>query len=197
MAFGFGGSKDRSARRLLQLEVARQKRIDDSLAKINEIWTQNAPLRERLYDQARSASYNLHKSNLDRLYSDRQRDARNNIARRGLLGSSAQVFTNRRLSDDYREGISRATQQADAAAAQFRQQDEATRANLSQAALSGLDAANINAQALTGLSNNLQAARPQLAQDLFTNLFRYAGPSAVNQYARQEGDRIYTALLGS
>lgn len=188
--FGGGGS-NRYARRQIQLEEERRRRIDESLGTINRLFEQNSPQRERLYDRQRDAQFNLDKSSLDRQYGDRTRDSKYNFARRGLLGSSGQTFTTRRLYDDYLEGINRATQRGDEAAARLRQGDEALRTNLTNAALGGLDSANVQAQFAAGQASNLQSNRPLLTNDIFGGLFGIAGPSAVQRAAEQSAARDY------
>lgn len=115
--------------------------------------------RENLYNQQRSAVYDLNKMEVDRQGTEAERVNRFGLARSGLLGGSAQIDSVADINRRTNEGLMRAGGIADQAAADLRTADEQARANLISLAQSGIDTGTAASQAFNALKvNNANAS---------------------------------------
>lgn len=128
-----------------------------------EYWADGDPAnaRSKMYDQQKSAVYDLNKAEVDRQAQVAERANRFGLARTGLIGGSADVDSNAELNRRANEGLVRAGGIADQSAADLKLQDEKTRSNLISMAQSGIDTGTAAQMALNGLSVNADQAAAQ------------------------------------
>lgn len=153
---GGGGGGDGGAG---QREAERQARIAAATNKINEIF--NGANRDTMYNDQKSAVYDLNKAEVDRQAGVAERANRFGLARNGLVGGSVDVDSNAELNRRTNEGLIRAGGIADQSAADLKLQDEKTRSNLISMAQSGIDTGSAAQMALNGLSVNADQAAAQ------------------------------------
>lgn len=163
-----------------------------------EEWVDGDPANSRdiLYNEQRSAVYDLNKNEVDRQAKEFERTNRFGLARTGLLGGSADVDSTAEINRRTNEGLLRAGGIADQTAADLKTSDERTRANLISMAQSGIDTGTAATMALEGLSANAAQAAAQRSGSTIGGLFNdlsqaylvnqtVAGRNAVNPYASQ------------
>ncbi len=123
---------------------------------VESIWVDGDPSnsREKLYNDQKTAVYNLNKAEVDRQAKEAERKTRFGLARVGLLGGSEDVDAAAENDRRTNEGLLRAGGIADQAAADFRAADERTRSNLISMAQSGIDTGTAAQMALGGLKAN-------------------------------------------
>lgn len=128
-----------------------------------ESWVDGDPANSRqlLYDQQKSAVYDLNKAEVDRQGQVAERANRFGLARSGLVGGSADVDSNAEINRRTNEGLIRTGGIADQSAADLKLQDEKTRSNLISMAQSGIDTGSAATMALNGLSVNADQAAAQ------------------------------------
>lgn len=151
---GGGGDGGAGAR-----EAERQARIAAATNRINEIF--NGANRDSMYNDQKSAVYDLNKAEVDRQAAVAERANRFGLARSGLVGGSADVDSNAELNRRTNEGLIRTGGIADQSAADLKLQDEKTRSNLISMAQSGIDTGSAATMALNGLSVNADQAAAQ------------------------------------
>ncbi|OYY58625.1 MAG: hypothetical protein B7Y55_02135 [Polynucleobacter sp. 35-46-207] len=151
---GGGGDGGAGAR-----EADRQRRIAAATDQINSIF--NGSNRDTMYNQQKSAVYDLNKAEVDRQAQVAERANRFGLARSGLVGGSADVDSNAELNRRTNEGLIRTGGIADQSAADLKLQDEKTRSNLISMAQSGIDTGSAATMALNGLSVNADQAAAQ------------------------------------
>lgn len=127
--------------------------------------------RQRMYDQQRTAVYDLNRMDVDRQAAEAERNNRFGLARAGLLGGSVNVDSIGDLDRRTNEGLMRAGGIADQASADLFAADEKTRANLISLAQSGIDTGTAAQQALQGLSVNAANAAGARAGATVGDLF--------------------------
>ena len=128
-----------------------------------EYWANGDPSNDRsiMYNNQKSAVYDLNKAEVDRQAQVAERTNRFGLARTGLIGGSADVDSNAELNRRTNEGLIRAGGIADQSAADLKLQDEKTRSNLISMAQSGIDTGTAAQMALNGLSVNADQAAAQ------------------------------------
>ena len=128
-----------------------------------EYWADGDPAnsRSKMYNEQKSAVYDLNKAEVDRQAQVAERTNRFGLARTGLIGGSADVDSNAELNRRTNEGLIRAGGIADQSAADLKLQDEKTRSNLVSMAQSGIDTGTAAQMALNGLSVNADQAAAQ------------------------------------
>lgn len=114
--------------------------------------------RENLYNEQRSAVYDLNSQDVKRQAEEAARLNRFGLARSGLMGGSVDVDSNSDINRRTNEGLIRAGGIADQAAADLRVSDEQTRGNLISLAQSGIDTGTASQMALQGLKANAASA---------------------------------------
>lgn len=153
---GGGGGGDGGA---AQREADRQARIAAATNQINSIF--NGVNRESMYNDQRSAVYDLNRAEVDRQAQVAERTNRFGLARAGLIGGSTDVDSNSEINRRANEGLIRAGGIAEQSAADLKLQDEKTRSNLISMAQSGIDTGTAANMALSGLSVNADQAAAQ------------------------------------
>lgn len=151
---GGGGDGGAGAR-----EAQRQQRVSAATNEINNIF--NGANRETMYNDQKSAVYDLNKAEVDRQGQVAERANRFGLSRSGLFGGSADVDSNAELNRRTNEGLIRAGGIADQSAADLKLQDEKTRSGLISMAQSGIDTGSAASMALNGLSVNADQAASQ------------------------------------
>lgn len=131
----------------------------------------NAPKREQMYADHKTAVYDLNKRDVDRQATEAEKINRFGLARAGLMGGSADVDSNADLNRRTNEGLIRAGGIADGAAADLQVADERTRSNLISMAQSGIDTGTASSLALQGLKNNADSAASARAGATVGGLF--------------------------
>ncbi len=164
-----GGSSNRASQQAEANERERQSQIASSVAAINQAY--NNPERSTQIAEYRDATQALLQQDLDREKESADRNARFAMARLGLSGGSADVDTNRSLSETYQRGVLDAVRQAQQAAAQLQSQDQQSRQNLIALAQSGVDATTSAQQAAESLRVNLANARSQVLPNATNQVF--------------------------
>ena len=161
-----------------------------------DYWVDGDPAnsRDRLYENQRSAVYDLNKTEVDRQATEAERFNRFGLARSGLLGGSVNVDSVADLDRRTNEGLMRAGGIADQASADLKTADERTRSNLISLAQSGIDTGTAAQQALKGLEVNAANASSARAGStvggLFNDLSQAYLMNQVNQ-GRQSGGAQY------
>lgn len=176
---GGGGGGDGGAS---QREAERQARITAATDRINSIF--NGANRDKMYNEQKSAVYDLNKAEVDRQAAVAERANRFGLARSGLVGGSADVDSNAELNRRTNEGLIRTGGIADQSAADLKLQDEKTRSNLINMAQSGIDTGSAATMALNGLSVNADQAAAQRNGATIGSLFSDLSQAyLVNQQA--------------
>lgn len=175
-----------------------------------EYWAEGNPANSRdiLYNEQRSAVYDLNKNEVDRQAKEFERTNRFGLARTGLLGGSADVDSTAEINRRTNEGLLRAGGIADQTAADLKTSDERTRANLISMAQSGIDTGTAATMALEGLSANAAQAAAQRSGSTVGQLFNdlsqaylvnqtVAGRNSANPYALNQWYGVSDPRTGS
>lgn len=170
MCGGGGGDPGAAAR---QQEADRQRRIRAATETINSVF--NGSRRGDLYNDQKTAIYDLNKRDLERQQEEAARENRFGLARSGLLGSSVDAESNAEINRRANEGLLKVGSIADQSAADLRLQDERTRSNLLSMAQSGIDTGTAASQALNGLKVNADQAAAQRGSAAIGGLFNDLG----------------------
>lgn len=158
---GDGGAGER--------EAQRQARIEAATAEINRVFGDAG--RDKLYQDQKTAVYDLNKKDVERQALEAERANRFGLARSGLAGGSVDVDANAELNRRTNEGLIRAAGIADQSAADLKVADERTRSNLISMAQSGIDTGSAATMALNGLSANADSVASQRNGATVGNLF--------------------------
>lgn len=161
---GGGGSSEAAA-----MERERQRRIEETVRRINELF--GDPAREQIYEQQAQAVGERLQMQLDEQRADADRMIRQALARRALLGGSADIDAQREIAERYSEGLLQAQARARDAAAGLRQADEEAKQRLIALAQGGLDVGTAAQQALAAMRANAEAARAQYGAAQLGDLF--------------------------
>ena len=164
-----GGSSSGSANKAAQAEAWRQNNISQAVDQINSIY--GGARRQADIDDFLGASRSFYGQELDRQKQTADRSLKFAMARSGLTGGSATVDANRRLGEDYQQGILSADRLAQQAAADLRSADETSRMNLISQASSGLGLTSGAQQAAQSLQANLQSSRAGMKKDALGDVF--------------------------
>lgn len=127
--------------------------------------------RQKLYDEQRSAIYDLNTREVNRQAEEAERTNRFGLARNGLIGGSVDVDSNAELNRRTNEGLLQAGGIADQAAADLKTQDERTRSSLISMAQQGIDTGSAATLALNGLQVNADNAAAARGGATIGNLF--------------------------
>lgn len=184
---GGGGDGGAGAR-----EAERQSRISAATEKINEIF--NGSNRDTMYNDQKSAVYDLNKAEVDRQAAVAERANRFGLARSGLVGGSADVDSNAEINRRTNEGLIRTGGIADQSAADLKLQDEKTRSNLISMAQSGIDTGSAATMALNGLSVNADQAAAQRNGASIGSLF---GDLSQAYLVNQQANGMNNAINGN
>jgi len=161
----------------------RKKNVEDSLAKIKELFGARSPI----YNQLRQESMELNRGRLEELEQDASRNTRFALARAGNVGGSTEVDKNAELAEKMGLGLGQAEIYAQGQADQLKAQDEALRTSLSTMAASGAVTGNqLGAQgrsALSGLRGTASYMRDM--DNTFAGLTNQIGAAGNRQAVQQ------------
>lgn len=174
------------------LEAARQKRITDATNAINTIF--NGSNRAALYNNQRSAIYNLNANEVNRQAVIAERNNRFGLARNGLMGGSADIDSNNEINRKTNAGLLQAAGIADQSVADLVAADEKTRANLISMAQTGVDTGSATSMALNGLNANLNQAAAQRGGATIGGLFNDLSQAYL--YNQQQQGNLMGAAYG-
>ena len=148
--------------------------------------TVESPLanRQQLYDQQKSAVFDINKRDVDRQFQETERATRFGLARNGLMGGSEDVDSRARLQDINNQGLIKASGLGDAAAADLRTADERSRQSLISMAQSGVDTGTMQGMALRNLDATAQDAAGTRSGATIGNLFSDLGKSYLTNQRR-------------
>lgn len=163
-----------------EMEAARQTRVNAAIAAINGMFDTTTTPRQKLYDDQKTAVFDINKRDIGKQFSEAQGKNTAWLARSGLLGGSADTVSNQQLQDRNSEGLIKAGGIADQAAADLKTADERTRLGLISQAEAGLDATNAQQAALRGLDATAQSAAANRAGATVGDLFSNLGKAYVN-----------------
>ena len=152
-----GGGGNSAAKEANRAEADRQRRIQDSTAKVNAIF--DDPNRTAQYDKLAQDTTDFYRNDLDRQQANTLRSTKFALARSGQVGGSVQSDTNQKIGEDYLQGVIKASRLGQQAGANLRAQDETSRANLIGMAQNGLDATTATSNAAAALRSNLESGQ--------------------------------------
>lgn len=141
--------------------------------------TTPATTRQQLYDDQKTAVFDINKRDIDKQYGDAERAARFGLARSGLSGGSEDIDVNAKLQDKTNEGLMKATGIADSAAADLKMADERQRQGLISMAQSGIDTGTAQQSALRALDATAQTAAGNRQAATIGGLFDDLGKAYV------------------
>lgn len=190
------GGSNKAANEANRQEQARQARIARNVSAVDAAFgssTRAAEIADFL--AATRQNYQL---DLDRQRGEANRQTRFALARNGTSGGSADVDSNRLLSEQYQEGVIEADRRAQAAAAGIQSADEAARQNLVALATSGANVSNAAQRAASAFSTNIANARQDATQsglnDLFSqfaNIYKTSNETAERRRAARDYGTLY------
>jgi hypothetical protein len=154
---GSGNSAGRAQREAERAEQERQARIAAGTARVNQVF--DAPEREQQRGDFLTALRENYRRLADKQKGNADRNLRFSLARGGLTGGSAAVDSNRKLGEEYTEGLLNAETRAQGAVGELRGQDEASRLQLLSMIQQGLDATTGAARAGDAIRANAQAGQ--------------------------------------
>lgn len=156
MAFGNNGAS--AAQQAANASDAqRQSNISATTNRINQIFS--APARQQQYSDLGTALNSFYTQDANRQKAIADRNLTFSMARSGLTGGSAAADAGTTLGDEYSRGILQASQKAQGAVAGLQQQDQSTRAQLTQLAENGMNSTTAASQAAAALQANVGNAQ--------------------------------------
>src|SRR5690606_35003441 len=164
-----GSGSNKAQKQAERNERERQAKIDASVGRINAIF--NDPARQGQYDQLAADTTAFLTGDIDRQKADTDRQLRFAMARNGQVGGSVQVDQNKRLGEDYMRAVIEAQRRGNAAGADLRAADEASRGNLLAMAQSGLDATTAASQSANLMRNNLLSGKANATAGAMGDVF--------------------------
>ncbi|TDB26856.1 hypothetical protein ATCM_03885 [Stenotrophomonas sp. ATCM1_4] len=191
-----GGGSSKATNKATQAENLRQANIGRNVDLVNQVY--GSPQREADYNDFLGASRSFYRQNLDRQKATADRSLKFAMARNGLAGGSASVDANRRLGEDFQQGVLSADRLAQKAVNDLRNADEQSRLNMISLAQSGGDMTTGGMRAAQQLQANLAGARAGMNADALGDVF--SGLSSIyetsrNNAAERRGNRdIYNLL---
>lgn len=180
-----GGGSSKSTNKATQAENLRQANIGRNVDLVNQVY--GSPQREADYNDFLGASRSFYRQNLDRQKATADRSLKFAMARNGLAGGSASVDANRRLGEDFQQGVLSADRLAQKAVNDLRNADEQSRLNMISLAQSGGDMTTGGMRAAQQLQANLAGANSQLNADSLGDVF-----SGIGTIAKTSRDQAET-----
>ncbi|CAL62403.1 Hypothetical protein HEAR2270 [Herminiimonas arsenicoxydans] len=127
--------------------------------------------RQALYDDQKKAVYDINALDVNKQYSEAERQNRFGLARAGLAGGSADIDANAELQERTNKGLIQAAGLGDSAASDLKLADERSRQSLIGMAQSGIDTGTAQTMALNQLNATQQSAAGDRAGASVGNLF--------------------------
>lgn len=149
-----GGSASREAQ---QAEEERQRQVQETQGRIEEIFS--SPNREREINEYVAATRGLLMNDLDREKRDTDRELKFALARSGLGGGSTALDQGQRVSEEYLRAALDVDRRANQAGNRIRQSDQDAKLSLFNQALGGLSMSTAENNALASMQQNISAAR--------------------------------------
>jgi hypothetical protein len=163
-----GGAKKAAAQQQAE-ENARQAKIQAATDTINAKF--NDPLRQQTYQEVGNAARDLNLRELQKVFSQYNKQNIFGLARSGLLGGSVDAESGADLQQRFGEGKIKAEKAGLDAQAQLRTQDEKSRQNLISLAQSGIDTGTASTMAANQLSSAADVARAGANTNTLAGLF--------------------------
>lgn len=179
-----GGGSNGSAVKAAQAESWRQNNISQAVDQINSIY--GGARRQADIADFLGATRSFYGQELERQKETADRSLKFAMARSGLTGGSATVDANRRLGQDYQQGVLSADRLAQQAVADLRAADETSRMNLISQASSGMGLTSGAQQAAQALQANLQSSNASMKKDALGDVF--GGLSDIFTQSRNRAD---------
>lgn len=187
MCGGGGGGGDGGA---AARKAEEEDRVAAAIQGLNSTFGLNDPnamkQRDDTYNTIKTDAVNKAMMDLNKDHEKSGREVNFMLARQGLSGGSADVDTNKQLSDTYQQGILQAANIGDSTANNARSNDEKTRVNLINSIRSGLDQGNAQQMAYTGMQNNVATAKNEAQNANMTGFFNTL-MNGLQGYQYQQG----------
>lgn len=170
---------DKATKRAEQQEAQRQAQISGNVNAVNQAFAAREPQYAMLTDAVRNRLNT-------QFQQQRQQATRQNkfaLAKSGLVGGSAAIDAGKRLAREGQEGALQVERTANAAGADLRSKDEASRANMISLAQSGANIGNAGQQTANMLRANLDSAQNA---DLVNRLGDFFGGTAASYKASRD-----------
>ena len=164
-----------------------QAGYDQALSSFNTgsgVADSNKAARETLYQGVRDNAYTAGKRRLDEQRDNAAKALKFELFAKGLNGGSEDINQNAKLGRTYTGGLVDLGGKADAAAADFRGNDESARLGLLQSIDSGVDQGSAISSALTQQSVNAQKAASEATGTTLGDLFATGGELYNQSQAR-------------
>ena len=168
-----GGGADAQQRAAQQAEEQRRAQVLAGQQAVERIY--NTPEREAQIQDAVNATRGFLIKDLDRQNQVAQRQNKFALARSGTTGGSADVDSNRNLSQAYLRGVTEAERRAQAAGSSLRQADQNSKLNLFQMVQGGLDQTTAARNAGEAMRSNVASARAEAMQQGIGDVFQSFG----------------------
>lgn len=188
---GGGGGSDKYSKQMMQMEKQRQAKIAATQAVINSIFSD--PWRETMYSDAEKTALDYNRALLDDEYKQAQEKLTASLARRGLIGGSAEVSEQQRVQENFNRELGKLQSYAVGQGLQLRSADEQAKQRLLGLATSGIDTASAAQSAYSSLGSSLalakEAGRDYQIGDLLSGLSMYLG-TKLPSFAGQGGKTV-------
>lgn len=159
-------------------EAERQARISALTGKINNAFGG----RDDEYKIYGEDNYNLNKAQLDEQYNNARQQNLYAMARRGLIGSGVGIDNDKKITDQYADGILSARSAADNVSNTYKSADNMLREKLIKQAMDGADEATTMNSLESGKQTALAQAQSLAKQKNFGSFFN----NLLDQYQYQQ-----------
>lgn len=179
-------------------EAERQAKMTDATGRLNAVF--DSPERAAQINDFLAALRDRYGTQLNRQKGDADRNLKFSMARGGLTGGSAANDANRRLGEEYTEGLLGAENRAQEAVGNLRSQDEASRLGIISMIRSGLDSTTAASRAGSAMQANAQSASGRALSDGLGDMFGGTASLYKQQQEaaeRRRGERVaYGSIYG-
>lgn len=191
-----GGKKKISPeKRAYRAERERQIAMQGATDRVNRVF--DSPERQAQIADFLAALRERFNIDANRQKADADRNQKFALARNGLTGGSAAVDANRRLGEEYTEGLLRAESGAQEAVGDLRSQDESSRMGILSMIRSGMDATTAASRAGSMMQANAQSAQGKAFSDGLGEVFGGTADLYKRQTEAAERRRGERAAYGS
>lgn len=174
---------DKATKRAEQAEAQRQSQISGNVKSVNAAFAGREPQYQALTDALR----NRLNTQFNQQRGQATRQNKFALAKQGLMGGSAAISAGKRLGREAQEGALQVERQAQAAGADLRGRDEATRSQMISLAQSGTDIGNAGQQTAQMLRANLGGAQNQDLANRLGDVF--GGTATAYRTSRDAAER--------
>ena len=166
-------------------EAERQAKMTDATGRLNAVF--DSPERQAQINDFLAALRDQYSTQLNRQKGDADRNLKFSMARGGLTGGSAAKDANRRLGEEYTEGVLGAENRAQEAVGNLRSQDEASRMGIISMIRSGLDSTTAAQRAGSAMQANAQSASGRALSDGLGDMF--GGTASLYKQQQEAAER--------